>query len=178
MNAGRRHYAYNPNPSAFLVENIGLLPKGRVLDLAMGEGRNALYLAGLGYEVEGVDRSPEAVKKALQKAQEQGLHIKAEVGDLEQDYRIAPDRYDLIICFYYLQRSLEQQIMAGLKKGGLLVYETLLIDQQGFCHTRNPNYLLKHNELLNMFRALRILRYREGVVEEQKAIASIIAEKT
>jgi len=51
-------------PSRFLVENVGILPKGRALDVAMGRGRNALYLALMGFQVEGVDISPEAVKSA------------------------------------------------------------------------------------------------------------------
>ena len=46
-------------PAQFLVQNVELLPKGRVLDVAMGSGRNAIYLAGLGFDVEGVDISPE-----------------------------------------------------------------------------------------------------------------------
>ena len=127
--------------------------------------------------MEGVDRSPEAVGKALQLSQERGLKIKATVGDLEKDYRITPDYYDLIICFNYLQRSLVPQIKTSLKKGGFLVYETYLIDQQRFCHPRNPDFLLGYNELLNLFREFRVLRYQEGMIEDQKAIAGLIAEK-
>ncbi len=178
MSIDNHAYVYDPNPSSFLVENINLLPKkGRALDIAMGEGRNALYLAGLGYEVEGVDRSPEAVAKALQLAREHGLNIKAAVGDLEKDYRITPDYYDLIICFNYLQRSLVLQIKAGLKMGGFLVYETYTIEQQRFNHPSNPDFLLGYNELLNLFREFRILRYREGLIEDRKAIAGLIAVK-
>ncbi len=154
-----------------------MLPKGRALDIAMGEGRNSLYLAGLGYEVEGVDRSPEAVAKAIQLSREHGLNIKAVIGDLEADYKIKPNYYDLIICFNYLQRSLAPQIKAGLKMGGLLVYETYLIDQERFCHPRNPAFLLGHNELLSLFKDLRVLRYREGPVEDQKEVAGLIAVK-
>ena len=56
----------------FLVENLELLPEGRVLDVAMGSGRNAIYLARLGFEVEGVDMSPEAVNTALESAEKVG----------------------------------------------------------------------------------------------------------
>ena len=52
-------------PARFLVDNIDLLPKGRVLDVAMGSGRNAVYMAGKGFEVEGVDISPEAVSLVI-----------------------------------------------------------------------------------------------------------------
>ena len=52
-------------PAQFLVENIDLLPRGRALDVAMGSGRNAVYLARMGFQVEGVDASREAVEEAL-----------------------------------------------------------------------------------------------------------------
>ena len=167
----------NSEPSQFLVENIWLLPKGQALDVAMGAGRNAAYLAQNGFEVEGIDKSIEAVNSALQLAQKVGVVIKAQVADLEGTYRIDKDAYDLIICFNYLQRSLVPQIRDGLRVGGMAVYETFIIDQTQFGKPRNPDYLLKYNELLNMFRDFRCLRYREGIMGKAKAIASIIAQK-
>ena len=53
------------DPSTFLVENIDLLPLGRALDVAMGSGRNSIYLARMGFQVEGIDISEEAVQTAL-----------------------------------------------------------------------------------------------------------------
>jgi tellurite methyltransferase len=83
----------------------------------------------------------------------------------------------VIICFNYLQRSLIPQIRDGLKKGGVIVYETYTIDQTQFGRPHNPDFLLKHNELQEMFRGFRCLRYREGIIERRKAIASMIAVK-
>ena len=165
------------DPAQFLVENVELLPKGRVLDVAMGSGRNAIYLARLGFEVEGVDMSPEAVNTALESAEKVGVIIRAQVADLEGNYYIEKGAYDVIICFNYLQRSLISQIKDGLRQGGIVTYETFIIDQIQFGKPKNPNYLLRHNELLNMFRDFRCLRYREGVIEGRKAVASIIAQK-
>ncbi len=167
----------NPQPAQFLVDNIALLPKGRALDLAMGAGRNAVYLAKIGFEVEGVDISPEAVSKALKLARKAGITIRAEVADLEAKYCIKKDAYDAIVCFYYLQRSLISQIKDGLKKGGIVVYETYIVDQAQWGKPKSLGHLLKHNELLHLFRDFRCLRYREGIIEDRKAIASIIAEK-
>jgi tellurite methyltransferase len=164
-------------PAQFLVENIGLLPKGRALDVAMGGGRNAIYLAQIGFEVEGVDISPEAVRSALESARKVGVTIRAQVADLEGDYCIEKDAYDVIVCFNYLQRSLIPQIKDGLREGGMVVYETFIVDQARFGKPRNPDYLLKYNELLDMFRDFRCLRYREGVMPGPKAIASIVAQK-
>ena len=164
-------------PAQFLVQNVDLLPKGRVLDVAMGSGRNAIYLARLGFDVEGVDMLPEAVDIALELAQKDAVTIKAQVADLEGNYYIEKDTYVVIICFNYLQRSLVSQIKDGLRKGGIVVYETFIVDQARFGKPKNPDYLLRHNELLDMFRDFRCLRYREGVFEGPRAVASIIAQK-
>jgi len=164
-------------PAQFLVANVGLLPRGRVLDVAMGNGRNAIYLARAGFEVEGVDMSPEAVNTALESAQEAGVTIRTHITDLESDFQIENGAYDVIICFNYLQRPLIPQIKEGLRPGGIIVYETFIVEQAQFGKPHNPDYLLKHNELLDMFREFRCLRYREGIIEKRKAIASIIAQK-
>jgi len=164
-------------PAQFLVENIELLPKGRVLDVAMGSGRNAIYLAGMGFDVEGVDISSEAVNSALEWAKRVGVTIQAQVAGLEGGYNIRKSAYDVIICFNYLQRSLMPQIKDGVRKGGMVVYETYIVDQARFGKPKNPDYLLKHNELLDIFRDFCCLRYREGIVEGRKAVASIVAEK-
>ncbi len=165
-------------PSQFLVENIDLLPKGRVLDVAMGTGRNSAYLARLGFEVTGVDISNEAVCHVIENAKENGTDIKAVVGNLEEDYQIDKDSYDVIICLNYLYRPLMPQIKAGIRPGGIVVYETYLVDQPQFGKPKNPDYLLKHNELLEIFRDFRCLKYREGIIENRKASAAIVAEKT
>ena len=102
-------------PAQFLVDNLELLPKGRVLDMAMGFGRNAIYLARLGFKVEGVDISVEAVNATLELARTAGVTIKAQVVDLES-YTIEKDAYDAIVCFNYLQRSLIPQIEDGLRE--------------------------------------------------------------
>jgi tellurite methyltransferase len=165
-------------PAQFLVENVHLFPKGQVLDVAMGTGANAVYLARMGFEVEGVDISAEAVNTALELARKSGMNLKARLADLENKYSIRKSSYDVIICFKYLQRSLIQQMKDGLRTGGMVVYETFIVDQARFGKPKNPDHLLKHNELLDLFRNFRCLRYREGIFESRKAIASIIAEKT
>lgn len=168
---------HNPEPAQFLVENAELLPKGRALDLAMGAGQNAIYLAQIGFEVEGVDISSETVSRAIEAAKVTGVTIKVQVADLEADYRIEKEAYELIICFNYLQRSLIPQIKDGLRRGGMLVYETFIDEQARFGRPKNPDHLLKRNELLDMFRDFRCLRYREGIMPGPKAIAGIVAEK-
>jgi tellurite methyltransferase len=170
-------YGKTFEPAKFLQDNIMRLPRGRALDVAMGKGSNAVFLARMGYEVEGVDISSEAVSHAREKARRAGVTIKAEVADLEGGYVIKKNAYDVIICFRYLQRSLIPQMKNGLRKGGMVVYETFTIEQTRFGRPRNPDYLLKHNELLDMFRDFRCLHYWEGILEDCAALAQIIAKK-
>ena len=170
-----------PEPSQFLVDNLDILPQGKVLDLAMGNGRNAIFLAKHGYDVEGVDISAAAVRNAKGMALKARVSLKAKVVDLESGYKIRKSAYDIIICFNYLQRSLIQDIKDGIVNGGFVVFETYIIDQMEYGRPRNPEHLLKYNELLTTFREFRCLRYREGVIKSQKkikAVASIIAQKT
>jgi SAM-dependent methyltransferase len=174
----RDHMHKSTQPAEFLVANRSLLPAGRALDLAMGAGRNAVYLAKEGFDVEGIDISAEAVDKALALAGTEGVKIATLVADLENGYKLAPASYDVIICFYYLHRPLIREIKEALRPGGVVVYETYNADQAEWGRPKNPDHLLKHNELLGMFCDYRILRYREGVIEPRKAIASIIAQKS
>ncbi len=160
------------------MNNIDLLPAGRVLDLAMGGGRNAVYLASKGFKVEGADISGEAVDAAEKLADDFKVKINTHVADLEKDSFIEKNRYDAIICFNFLQRSLIPAIKEGIRPGGIIVYETYIIDQARFGRPTNPDYLLKHNELLDLFKEFRCLRYHEGILEERKAVAGIVAEKT
>lgn len=164
-------------PSSFLVKHFSLLPKGRVLDVAMGEGRNALYLAEQGFEVEGVDIDQNAVKTCKERASKRGIKIQAYIADLT-GYQILEENYDLILCFRYLQRDLIPKMKAGLKSGGVIIYETFLIDQHiRFGTPKHREYCFKQNELLRFFKDFRILYYREGFVTEDKALAGLVAQK-
>ena len=164
-------------PSGFLIEIMDLLPRGRVLDIAMGSGRNAFYLAKMGFSVEGVEISHGTIEEALAHAREEGVTLQARVADLETMPHFEEGAYDLVICFNYLQRSLMPCIKEWLKPGGMLVYETFIVDHAQFGRPRNPAHLLRHNELLRIFRDFRVLRYREGIFEDRKAIASLLAQK-
>jgi tellurite methyltransferase len=80
----------------------------------------------------------------------------------------------------YLQRSLVPQIKKTLKPGGWVIFETYLIDQQTIGQPKNPDYLLRHNELLDFFRDFRVLYYREGKFPqsgEDAFRAGLLAEK-
>jgi tellurite methyltransferase len=165
----------------FLRKYIHLLPKGKVLDIAAGQGENAVFLAQHRFDVEAVDISRVGLAKAKKLAREMGVKIHTLFGDLET-YPIEKGRYDAIANFYFLKRSLIPKIKKGLKKGGRVIFETYTLDHRdlGATGPKHPRYFLKPNELLRLFRGFRILVYREGIFKEggrRKAVASLIAEK-
>lgn len=143
----------------------------------MGGGRNSVYLATKGFQVEGIDNSQEAIDSALKLAKDQQVEISTHLVDLEKDFFIEEESYDVIICFNFLQRSLIPYIKKGLGPGGVIVYETYIVDQARFGRPTNPDYLLKHNELLDIFSEFRCLRYHEGIMAKGKAVAGIITQK-
>jgi tellurite methyltransferase len=168
-------YLFGREAIPFLRDHVDLLPKGPVLDLAMGEGRNGVFLAAQGYQVTGVDISEEGLKKAQALATERGVTLKTVVADLDT-YDIPPNTFDVIICTYYLQRDLFPKIVSALKPGGVVVIETYTVDNLQYRPTFNRAFLLKPNELLTMLPGLRVLRYQE-VDTGHAAFASILAKK-
>lgn len=171
-------YVYQKEPADFLREHVDILPKGKALDIAMGEGRNAVFLAKNGFEVEGCDISEVAISKAYKLAEENGVTIHAFTADLET-YKLPENTYDVIICFYYLQRDLIPQIKNALKPGGVVVYETYTLEnlEHGFGGPKNREYLLGQNELLRFFIDFQVIFYREIIINNKKVVASIIARK-
>jgi SAM-dependent methyltransferase len=178
---GKKDFALGKEPNPFLKKHIRLLPKGRALDIASGEGRNAVFLAQNGFEVDAADISERGLKKAQALARKKGVEIQPFLVDLDQ-YQIEKERYDLIANFYFLKRRLIPRIKKGLKKGGKVIFETYLLEHRtlGTGGPRQAKYFLKPNELLRLFKGFRILFYREGIFREggkRKAVASLIAQK-
>lgn len=168
-------------PSAFLVENAELLPEGgRALDVAMGSGRNALYLASLGFEVTGVEVSPVACEQALEAARAAGLRIEAVCADLES-WEAPEAAFDVVINFNYLQRDLCPLLAAALKPGGVLVFETFTTEQRRFgWGPKHDAFLLRPGELRELFPELEALAYREEVRETERgmrAAAGLVARR-
>ncbi len=167
-------YIFGTEPISFLRDNLALLPKGKTLDIAMGEGRNGVYLAANGFEVEGIDISEVGLNKARRLAEKNGTHITTRVVDLEKA-RLPENTYDVILCTYYMQRDLVPQMKKAVKPGGMIVFETYNQDYLKY-RQFNPKWVLKDNELLEMFQDFKILRY-QAFDDGTEAYSSIIAQR-
>jgi SAM-dependent methyltransferase len=151
-----------------LLEQQNRIPKGKILDVASGYGRNALYMAAQGCSVVGIDRDAQVLNSLEVIAkQRQFLNLTVQQMDLEVEPAHAPDlgknEYDGILVFFYLFRPLLPSILRALKPGGILLYETFLIDNHTLHHhPRRREFCLGHNELLSLTQGLRVLHYDEG----------------
>jgi dihydroneopterin aldolase len=157
-----------PKPARFLLDHWQKLPKGDVLDLAAGHGRNSLFLAAQGYSVEAIDRDEQALEELAREARQRNLdRVTIRMMDLEQDPDRSPDlqkeQYDAIMVFFYLYRPILPALFQALKPGGVLMYETFLIENHlRYQHPRRREFCLTHNELLRFAAGLRVLHYEEG----------------
>ncbi len=174
----KRTFVYGKAPAKFLAENFDYLkPESQILDMGMGEGRNAVFLAQKGHLVTGIDISSVAIKKAKRLGNERGVKFKTITGSLKK-YKIPLNSYDAIICFYYVDRSLNKKIMGWLKPGGILIYEAHTIKelQAKNSEDEKESYYLKEQELLTMFSNAKILKYEEPL-HEREFRSSIIVQK-
>lgn len=126
-------YAYGTRPNDFLAEVAARIPPGPVLCLADGEGRNGVYLAGLGHEVTSVDASARAGEKARALAATRGVDIHTVHADLA-DFVIDPDAWaGIVSIFCHLPPELRARVHAasvgGLRPGGAFVLEAYTPDQ-------------------------------------------------
>jgi tellurite methyltransferase len=180
---GNGHLPLGFSPSSFLVDNFSLLSKGVALDVAMGEGRNAIYLATRGFDVDGVDSDAQRVARARAAARKLGAPIRAIVGNIEDGTYIIPiESYNTIVVFNYLYRPMFKDIRDGIVPGGVVVYQTFTAEQAMLGRPTNPDYLLEPGELLERFPDWEVLAHREFTGPSRRggaprAIAGIVARK-
>jgi SAM-dependent methyltransferase len=166
-------------PHPLLHQFWGTIPPGPVVDIAMGNGRNAFFLAKKGLSVCGLDRSSEALKIARQTMSEKGLAVSLLLGDAGS-LPFKPGSMTGVIVFYFLMRNIMAEVIHLLKHGGVLVYETFLKRQNAIDRHRNPDFLLDDGELITYFTDFDLLFYEETVVNTQKgkrATAKFVGRK-
>jgi SAM-dependent methyltransferase len=173
------HSSLTPDPffvsayEQFVAPNFKYV--GRALDIAGGIGRHAIHLAERGWLVTLMDISDVALKQTRRHAEERDVHILAEQIDLTEA-QLPASAFDLVLGFFYLERSLLPQIADALRPGGILIYKTYTREQLKMVGgPTHPMHLLEPNELQGAFSRLRILHYVETI--EDKAVAELVARK-
>ncbi|GIW45712.1 MAG: hypothetical protein KatS3mg077_2994 [Candidatus Binatia bacterium] len=151
-------------PSRFLIDWAHCL-RSPVLDVAGGDGRNALYLARRGLTVHVIDIAHNALVRVRQSAQSEGLPVVAIQADLEA-FPLPRHYYGGVVVVRYLQRSLFDALRQTLRPGAVLIYETFLKDQQTIGHPTNPHHLLEPGELFARFCDFEVVFYEEGLLDE------------
>ncbi len=126
-------YAYGKTPNDFLVEKVRWIPNGKVLSLAEGEGRNAVFLAKQGYAVTAVDASLVGLNKARKLAEENDVVVEFIQADLA-DYDLGENKWDGIVSIFCplpasLRKELYKKVIAGLKQNGVFLLEAYTPDQ-------------------------------------------------
>lgn len=170
-------------PAPFLEEMLPRIPRPRpdacaALDAAAGAGREAVYLALQGFQVEARDRDPEALARAAALAARHGVRITTAVTDLEDDaITLPPDRFQLVVCFRYLHRPLFRQLERTLAPGGFLVYETYRLGQEKLGRPRRERFLLRPGELASAFPSLVVEHYAELEPAGGPVTARLLARK-
>lgn len=126
-------YVYGTKPNVFLRMNIDAIPKGKLLSLAEGEGRNAIFLAKQGYSVTAVDSSLVGIDKAKRLAEKNDVEVEFIHADLAE-YNLGENQWDGIISIFcplppHIRLSMHKNVIRGLKKNGVFLLEAYTPEQ-------------------------------------------------
>ena len=150
--------SFNQSANAFLMEMARTLKPGTVLDVGMGQGRNAIWLAQHGWDVTGFDVSSVGVKLARERAERLGVKLNAVVKSAEE-FDFGGNRWDLVVVTYVpFSGILVERIRQSLKPGGVVLLENFHAETR---RVRLMSGGLGDNELLRTFGDFRILHYED-----------------
>lgn len=185
----RDGYAAHGQPSALLEQWINRIPRGRALDLACGSGRNALFLAANGFEVDAVDISDAALDIGRRRARQAGLRVNWIEQDLDGslDGPLAEspdgaDGYTLLLVVRFVDLPLIRKLTDKLAPGGMLVTEQHIVTDAVVGGPSDPAFRLQPGALREVAEGLRVLSFEEGIVEDPgqqpMALARLVAQKS
>lgn len=161
---GSADLLWSAEPNRFLVEEVEDLPPGRVLDVACGEGRNAIWLAARGWQATGLDFSPVALEKGRRVAAGRDVDVTWVEADLA-DWAPAAGAFDLVIIFYLhlpaaLRRRVHRRMATGLAAGGTILVvghaAQNLVDGHG--GPQDPSVLYSPEDVVADLEGLRIVK--------------------
>lgn len=156
-----------------------IIPPGPVVDVAMGRGKNTVFLAKKGFRVYGIDSSREAIKMAREAMTRKGRNTLLILGDAG-NLPFKADSMAGVIVFYFLLRNIMKVLIDLLQQGGIIIYETFLKRQNLLGRHRNPDFLLNDGELISFFNNFDLIFYEETMFEREgkkRAVAQFVGRK-
>jgi len=171
-------------PSINLVNHLDKCIGKRALDLGCGAGRNTIYLAQNGFSVDALDIAQIALDALHVELEKQDLleKVNIKLTDLDK-FEAEKNSYDLALMCNFLDRKLIEKVKQTLSKDGIFIVETYMIDENNEKKDSNQDYLLKENELKQIFKnGYEILFYDEydnephEIYQMKKQV--IVAKKT
>ena len=150
---------FNTAPNAFLMQIARTRTPGTALDVGMGQGRNAIYLAQQGWTVTGFDPAERAVDAARRQAQRLGVQVDARVSD-DQSFDWGKEKWDLILLSYVGARQFAPRVIDSLRPGGVIVVEAFHRDATKTASI-GGGVVFDTNELLKIFEKLRVIHYED-----------------
>jgi SAM-dependent methyltransferase len=173
---------FNTAPNAFLADVAKTRKPGTALDVGMGQGRNAIYLAQQGWTVTGFDPAERAVAAAEEQARKLGVKLTTAVAD-DEHFEWGTSKWDLIVLSYVGARQMVPHVLESLRPGGVVVVEAFHRDA-----TKNASIgggvVFDSNELLQLFAKLRVIRYEDAEAQgdfgarRTSRIVRLAAERT
>ncbi|SEQ53515.1 class I SAM-dependent methyltransferase [Natrinema salaciae] len=177
-------------PIPALERRIATFPDGRALDVATGTGRNALFLAEHGYDVDAVDISDAAIERARERASDRGVAansnwIRADLAEVD----LGRGRYDVITVGFFAALEHLPALKEALTPGGVLVYEHHLRSSDPVAGPSTDRYRYRSNDLLRACLDLTVLSYEErrrpvgdgtgdGDDDDSIAVATLVARRS
>ena len=147
-----------------------LSENSRILDLACGYGRHAVWLSSLKMDVLALDKDPLALERV------QSMGITTMCADLENaPWPLADQHFDALVVTNYLWRSLWPNLLECIKEGGFVIYETFCEGHQAYGKPSRADFLLKSGELLEVFESFKVLGFEEGLLSEPRRYVQRIA---
>ena len=168
-----KSYAFGKEPVSFLKDHIEMIPVGKAYVPAMGEGRNAIFLAKRGFKVDANELSEVAIDNALVEAKAQHVAIHTSIVDFKT-YHFPKNEYDFVLVSIFYDKNLNKHFKEAVKKGGYIMYYSHVKNTDPHAKKDSPNdYSIRAQELKEQFKDFHIVLFQEYIDHGIKVVGML-----